>query len=381
MPADFGAVTCTAKSLTGSDLFLKWKEITHDLVARGHAAELYQELDNRTHRGNPVGAHVPKSTCSQREDPPHGSLLAEKLKFNTNDAEIHDVFANIDDTSSISSSEESESDHDIYDEMVIPSHLVDEATELPQYYSANSLFSFEQIFAQERLVTPGNSGHYEVEDVPDHLNSDPNMLSSTPLFRLTFPPSASAQNQFLPSSPSEFPERDLSGGEQRNRFDKEIEPMASQLTSSTQRRKSSRKATGLRVSDKRNLTPTAILVVADLLVSPDTISYFLSHCRAIYESWMPSTSDSLDSLDHSRSIETRVVAALDRVQDLLNGYRVCRLLLRFAYLQLAWSINAYKDVAAADRVQRRVRRKVGHRDATVAITLYLQTKQKVSARK
>jgi hypothetical protein len=84
-----------------------------------------------------VGAHVPKSICSQCEDPPHGSLLAEKLKFHTNDAAIHDVFANIDDTSSISSSEESESDHDICDEMVIPSHLVDEAADLSQYYSAN----------------------------------------------------------------------------------------------------------------------------------------------------------------------------------------------------------------------------------------------------
>lgn len=88
--------------------------------------------------------------------------------------------------------------------------------------------------------------------------------------------------------------------------------------------------------------------MADLLVSTDAISYFLSHCRLIYKSWMPSFTS--DSLNYSSSIEICVVAALDRVQDLLHGNRVYRLLLRFIYLQLVWSINAYKAVAAADRV-------------------------------
>ncbi|KAL2419250.1 hypothetical protein ABEF95_001819 [Exophiala dermatitidis] len=325
MPADFGAVTCTAKSLTGSDLFLIWKEITHDLVARGHAAELYQELKT----GHTV------------------EIL----------------------------SEESDSDHDIYDEMIIPSHLVDEAADLSQYYSANSPTSFEQAFAQERLVSPGNSGQDEVDDVLDHLHSDLNTLSSTSLSPLTVPPIVSAQPEIPPSSPSEILQRELCGSEQRKSIDKEIEVTASPLVPSTRRRKCSQRPRGLRLNDKKNLKPAAMPVVADLLVSADGMSYFLSHCRAIYESWMPSTSD---SLDHSSSIETRVVAALDRVQDLLNGNRVCRLLLRFAYLQLAWSIDAYMDVAADDRVLRRVRRKVGHRDATVAIDLYLETKRKVS---
>jgi hypothetical protein len=374
MPADLGALTYTAKSSTGSDLLLKWKEMTHDLVADGYAAELYQELDNRTHREDPVGAHVPQPTCSQREEPSHRSHPAKKLNFNTNDVAIQDVLASNDDTSSVSSSEESESDHDIYDDMVVPSYLVDEAADLSQYYSANSPLSFEQIFAQERLATLRKCGQYEVEKVPDHLHANPNTLSSTPLPPLTFPPSASEPNPFLPSSPSPSSERDLAGGKQRNCSDEEIEPMASRPISSARCRKSSRKTPGVRLSDKRNLTPDAIPVVADLLVSTDAISYFLSHCRSIYESWMPSFTSY--SLDYSSSIETRVVAALDRVQDLLHGNRVCRLLLRFAYLQLAWSINAYKAVAAADRVKRRGRRKVGHRDATVAINLYLETKRK-----
>ncbi|RVX69001.1 hypothetical protein B0A52_08068 [Exophiala mesophila] len=186
MPADLGALTCTAKSSTGSGLLLKWKEITHDLVAYGYAAELYQELDNRTHREDHVGAHVPQSTCSQREEPSHRSHLAKKLNFNTNDAAIHDVLASNDDTSSVSSSEESESDHDIYDDMVVPSYLVDEAADLCQYYSANSPLGFKQIFTQERLATLRKSGHQEVEEVPDHFNANQNMLSSTQLPLLIF---------------------------------------------------------------------------------------------------------------------------------------------------------------------------------------------------
>ena len=87
-----------------------------------------------------------------------------------------------------------------------------------------------------------------------------------------------------------------------------------------------------------------------------------------------------DSPNNSCSAETRVVAALDMVQDLLHGNRICRLLLRFAYHQSAWSVDAYKVAAAADRVQHKCKRKVEHRDAAVAITPYLETKRKVSGK-
>jgi hypothetical protein len=81
---------------------------------------------------------------------------------------------------------------------------------------------------------------------------------------------------------------------------------------------------------------------------------------------------------YSNSIETSVMATLDTVLDLLEGNRVCRLLSRFAYIQLAWLIDAYKAAAATDRVQGKVRRRVGQRDVSVAIDLYLQAKRKVS---
>jgi hypothetical protein len=149
-------------------------------------------------------------------------------------------------------------------------------------------------------------------------------MSSRPLPFLDSPVPTSELTQILPLRPSEFPERDLSGGEQRKCFDEEIEPMASLPISSAPRRRNSRAAPGLRLSDKRNLPRAAIPAVADLLVRPNAISCFLSHCRSVYESWLPSFAS--DSLEDNYSINTRVIAALDRVQDLLDGNRICRLL-------------------------------------------------------
>lgn len=72
------------------------------------------------------------------------------------------------------------------------------------------------------------------------------------------------------------------------------------------------------------------------------------------------------------------MAAFDTVQNLLDGNRICRLLLRFAYFQLTWVVDAYKAVVAKERVQNKACRPVGKGDATVAINLYLEAKRKVS---
>ena len=134
-------------------------------------------------------------------------------------------------------------------------------------------------------------------------------------------------------------------------------------------RKGSRATQGLRVSDKRNLTCTQRPIVANLLNNPDAVSYFLCYCHAIYRNWLlgqqPLRSDS--------SIDTSVVAAFDILHEFSASKRACRLLLRLAYIQLTWVIDAYKAVAAANRTERAV----GHGDATVAINLYLDSKRKV----
>jgi len=130
------------------------------------------------------------------------------------------------------------------------------------------------------------------------------------------------------------------------------------------------------VSDKKNLTHAEILVVTDLLISKDAIFYFLDNCRLIYERLMRSSAQ--HPLVFNNSIEISVMTALNTVQDLLKSNRICRLLLRFACILLALIIDAYKAVAATNRVQSKVSRTVGQRDASVAIDMYIQAKQKAS---
>lgn len=145
------------------------------------------------------------------------------------------------------------------------------------------------------------------------------------------------------------------------------------------RGKRSRQAGGLRVSDRKNLTPAEILVVADLLVSNDSISYFLPNRQLIYKTWIPFSTP--QPADYSHSVETSVMAALDSVLNVLKkGKQACPLLSRFAYIRLSWLLDALKAAATTDRVQRKVRRDVGHGDATVAINMYLRIKGKVSGK-
>ena len=94
---------------------------------------------------------------------------------------------------------------------------------------------------------------------------------------------------------------------------------------------------------------------------------------------MPFSAQQSQSSDNN--IKISVVVALDMVRELLKSNRLCRLRLRFACVLLTWSIDAFKAVAATDRAERKVSRSVGQRDATVAINLYLEAKQKVSGEK
>ena len=135
------------------------------------------------------------------------------------------------------------------------------------------------------------------------------------------------------------------------------------------------KVGGLRVSNKKDLIPAQVIVVAGLLISKDSISYFRDNCRLIYEGWM---SFSAEPLADNNNVKQSLIATLDIVQGLLKGSRIRRLLLRFACMQLARTIVDYKTVAATDRIRGSTYRSVGRRDATVAIDMYLKAKQDIS---
>ncbi|KAK5367235.1 hypothetical protein LTS13_008088 [Exophiala xenobiotica] len=372
MPADFDPLTCGVEGPHASDLLSNWKEITKTLVA-----ELYQELDRRAGHGNAARGHASVSAHRRQEGPCHRAALPDGSQLVANDAEIdrsNDDFANTSDDTWPSYLDESENETDIYDELVVPFHLIDEAADLSQYEHSTSPLSFEELFAQDCPLPQYDTQFAEREGTPHRVESDATTSSGSPLSPLTSP-SELKQNQMI--DPDSVSERDALLGAARGKGAiEETEPIALPPASLPRHRRCSRKTPGLRVSDKKNLTLVEINVVADILISQDAISDFLCHCHSIYESWMPYLAR--PRLDSRGNIEASAVTAFDTVQNLLDGNRICRVLLRFACFQLTRVIDAYKAVVADDRVQNKARRPVGNGDATVAINLYLEEKRKVS---
>jgi hypothetical protein len=132
----------------------------------------------------------------------------------------------------------------------------------------------------------------------------------------------------------------------------------------------------LRLSDKKDLTPSEISIVAQRLIKNDSVIYFLNNCRLIYESLLPSLLQQQLLICKNNSIKESIIAAFDAVQNLVNGKDIYRLLLRFVYIHLVRVINIYRAVAANDRIEGQVSQEVGQRDITVAINMYLAAKKK-----
>jgi hypothetical protein len=125
MQADLGAPTCNTEN---PGLLVKWKEITHALIACGHAAELYQELNNRTGREDAAGGHTSRSTYQCHEELCHESATPDVSQLITNSAETNRSickFDSGDEDTMASSLDESDMEDDIYNDMIVPSYLID----------------------------------------------------------------------------------------------------------------------------------------------------------------------------------------------------------------------------------------------------------------
>jgi hypothetical protein len=72
----------------------------------------------------------------------------------------------------VSSLDESNINNDIYNNLVVPSYLIDEAANLLQYNYTSPPPSFKDIFAQEQSLTRYNGGHAELNNTPNRLNDN-----------------------------------------------------------------------------------------------------------------------------------------------------------------------------------------------------------------
>lgn len=374
MPADLRLRTCTG-SIVIAELLQEWKQITHALVTRGHAAELYDELNYMTAHGWSSSGYA-LSPISQRPGEICPDPNLDEFQLAANDAEIDGLKepTGANDDASTPSLDETEIADNIIDEMDVPYDLIEEAADLSRFYHSDTSLTSEKILSQERILARRRSGHEEFGDRTSCEDSKTSLFTRMPPSNL---PSCTSNPC---ESPDVCPITGLAQGivteVERKEVSGDVKQQAlnpPQPTSPQPALKCSKGPRRLRVSAKQNLTANEIAMVASKLVSDDAISYFLHNSQLMSESRTPSCSPE-PTISNNR-VETTVVAALDRVLGILKGNRACRLLSRFAYLQLVWLIDAYKAAAASDRLQRKGRRRVGQRDASVAIDAYLRTKR------
>ena len=357
----------TPEDLSGKDLFLIWKRITHSLVSSGRVAELHQELDSASRTGREVTG--PFSQC---RDP--SLILNESLEAAANIAENNKLICYDDkedgDTAMSSLSEsEIDDDDDIRD---VPSYLIGEAADLSPFRCKSPLQSFEDILAEEESLLSY-----------DDINLSEKTSTATSYTHASTPASSPSPSHFLldqgqrvEEGPNLSTSAEQSVGVHAKGQDPFIEVQETTPLQSTSTRPKAQHPVELgrpRLSDKKDLAPSEISVVAQRLIKKESICYFLKNCRLIYESFMPSPIR--QSLSCSSSVEEHVIAAFDMVQHLVNGQQIHRLILRFAYVRLVQIIEVYKATATKDRVEGQVCREPGQRDITVAIDMYLAAKK------
>lgn len=155
MQADLRAPTCNTENPHPSGLLVKWKKITYALIACGHAVELYQELNIRTSPEDAASGHASRLAYQYHEESCRGPAISNGSQLIANSAEnnrsIYE-FASGDEDIVASSLDESDIDNDIYNDLVVPSYLIDEAADLSQRnYATNDLTNCEYILSTSKL--------------------------------------------------------------------------------------------------------------------------------------------------------------------------------------------------------------------------------------
>lgn len=134
--------------------------------------------------------------------------------------------------------------------------------------------------------------------------------------------------------------------------------------------RTSRKNISGQLSVKRDLTATEIGSAAEILLRDNARSFFLCHSQSISPAWAASALAA-----RGDGIVLSVVTAFDKVHRLTRDDRCKRLPLRFAHLQLNYTLDALYTAATKDRLRGLIQRKPGYSNASLAIDIYLNTKR------
>jgi hypothetical protein len=344
-----------------SNLFLVWKNITHALVASGHSADLSSALiachkHVAIHDAPDAAFQHQQRSCPLIALPAEPQIIANSTENGTLNSEFDEEEES---DSSLSSLDDTDVDDGLSIDLGPPSILIDECEDLSEWHTRSPSATFEEIFAHEESLS-----QCDVQSMKDDTHLEVESMSRTQAFSSPATKSSITDGEVVKQHAMlQADGPDISGNKD---IPKPAQPMSA--TQSTPRQTTVGR---LRVSDKNDLTPAQVEVVAGLLIDMDSIAYFRDNCRSMYEIWTSSRSP-------ANNADTELTTAIDVVQSLLKGDRIQRLLLRLAYMYLAKAVDTYKAEAATERIQENADRPVGIRDATVAIDKYLKAKQKVS---
>jgi hypothetical protein len=261
----------TAEKLDRKDLLSMWKSITHALISTGPVAELHQELDHASRTGredlSSGGQWAVESCC----DP--ALLSNESLQTAANSTEDDRSACGYDDEESIDGdtvmSSPGESDIDDDDLCDISPNFIAEAADLS--YHRSPLLSFEDILAQEKSLLPDDG----LDDVAPSIGKSSTTEAPCPRVYTPAPTpswSDSDQEQWLNKGPSlhiptsQHNWADTDGQNGLIEWKETIPPRSSSSPRKTAR---SIETGRLRLSDKKDLTPSEISVVAQRLIKND----------------------------------------------------------------------------------------------------------------
>ncbi len=249
----------TTEDLSGKDLFLIWKRITHALVSSGRVAELHQELDSASRTGREDSRPCGQLTVGSCHDPP--LISDESLEAAANIAENNKFICYDDeedrDTAMPSPAESEIDDDDIRD---VSSNLIDEAADLSPFCYKSPLQSFEDVLAEEESLLS-----YDNTNLSDKSSTATSYTrASTPASSLSLSHLPLDQGQRFEQGPNLTISIEQSVGVHAKGQDPIVEGETAPLPSTSKRPKTQCpvEAGRLWLSDKKDLVPSEISVVA-----------------------------------------------------------------------------------------------------------------------
>lgn len=127
----------------------------------------------------------------------------------------------------------------------------------------------------------------------------------------------------------------------------------------------------------QSLKSSNIYQLSQLLLRNDVKPFFAQHCEDIFDCWVSLLCKTTLPLNIS-SMDNRIIIAFQALDEIIAGKDLHPLVSRLAYVQLSCFLSYLKRLVATDRRQGRISSKVGRRNSSVVMDLYLKAQKHIA---